>query len=61
MTANDRLRDLYQQLDGQQIPGGCSTCDAYQLLRPIVDGSWRLTAVHDDDCPRWIAMQERSA
>ena len=60
-TPNDILRDLYQQLDGRQIPGGCLHCDAYQIMRPIVDGAWRLTVAHDDDCPRWIELQERTA
>lgn len=52
-------------LDGAQIPGGCDSCDAYQLVTahryaPDVHG---ITIYHDDDCPELAAHQprERSA
>jgi hypothetical protein len=49
---NDLLRDLYQHVDGEQIPGGCDQCDAYQTMSPIEGMVWRMLVHHDDDCPR---------
>lgn len=60
-SVNDRLRDVYHQLGGEPLPGGCDTCAAYQIMRPIVDSVWRLTTTHDADCPKWIEIQERTA
>ena len=41
---------------GQQIRGGCASCNAYQTLDED-DGVYALTVHHDDDCPIWRAMQ----
>ncbi len=60
MTTADHLRDLYHQLDGQDIPGGCDHCDAFQKMRPVPGSEgmvWRLTTFHDDDCSQWLEMQ----
>jgi hypothetical protein len=38
-------------LDGARTPGGCDHCDAYQTVRPELEGVWRLTVHHDDECP----------
>jgi hypothetical protein len=57
---NDTLRDLYQQLDGEQIPGGCPDCDAYQTMAPLEAMVWRMRVHHDDECPRWLKIQGKS-
>jgi hypothetical protein len=44
-------------LDGQRIPGGCDSCNAYQTVEPIEAAVWRVTVRHDDDCP-FLARHE---
>lgn len=37
--------------DGEKIPGGCPSCDAYQTFEPITAGVWSLLVHHDEGCP----------
>lgn len=50
---------LFGPLDGARIPGGCESCDAYQVVRPAVAGVWHIDVRHDDDCP-FLAAHEAS-
>lgn len=49
-------------LDGARIPGGCGSCDAYQVVRAHAHGAdvHLVTVYHDRGCPR-LAAQERRA
>lgn len=42
---------------GQQIRGGCESCDAYQTLAEADTGVWSLTVHHDEWCPVYRAMR----
>lgn len=53
-----QLTDLFGPLDGDQIPGGCPACDAYQTVEPLAAGAWQVTVHHDHGCPSFVAMQE---
>lgn len=46
-------------MDGARIPGGCDTCDAYQVIRADYWGpDMHSIAVHHDDwCPTYQAMK----
>lgn len=61
---------------GQQVPGGCDYCDAYQTVRDEImpvdifpaaegieanGGGWSIVIHHDDGCPYWIRYQMRLA
>jgi hypothetical protein len=35
---------------GQEVPGGCARCDAYQTVREEQPGLWVLTVHHDEGC-----------
>ncbi len=48
--------DLFGELAGEQIPGGCDRCDAYQTVVTLVPGVDSLTVHHDDWCPVLRAM-----
>lgn len=45
------FHDLFRQLAGEPIPGGCEYCDADRLLDELGPGMHVLTIRHDDDCP----------
>lgn len=49
--AQTDLAAMLGPLDGDRIPGGCDTCDAYQTVHPLTAGVWSLTVHHDDWCP----------
>lgn len=51
--------DFLAALTGQQIPGGCDHCDAYQTMRRHESGSWIMTVHHDADCPFLAARTPR--
>jgi len=38
--------------DGEQVPGGCDHCNAFQILdgREDYRGGWHPT-IHEDNCP----------
>lgn len=38
-------------LDGGRVPGGCSSCDAYQVVDATAAPVYRVTVHHDDWCP----------
>jgi hypothetical protein len=40
----------FSNLTGQEIPGGCDGCDAFQTVREEEPGVWVLVVHHDDDC-----------
>jgi hypothetical protein len=50
---------MFAAADGQQIPGGCGHCDAYQEIRAHADGPdlHRITVRHDEWCPWWTARR----
>jgi hypothetical protein len=47
-------------LDGEQTPGGCDKCDAYQTVEPVTAGVWTITVHHDEDCPELARHQRRA-
>jgi len=51
------LGDLFGQLEGQQIPGGCEACDAYQTLETVSPGVHMIRVHHDDWCPFLRAVE----
>ena len=46
---------------GQEIPGGCDTCDTFQIVEPDPTSPliWRMRVHHDDWCPTYRAMQHQ--
>lgn len=50
------LGDFLGRFFGQQVPGGCDDCDAYQTVERDQYGIWHLTVHHDDGCP-WLAQR----
>jgi hypothetical protein len=52
---DDTLQHLFDSLAGQELPGGCPDCDAYQEMTELQPGVWSLIVFHDDDCPQWRA------
>jgi hypothetical protein len=48
--------------DGARIPGGCTSCDAYQVVDAHAYGAdvHRITVHHDQGCPELAARQGRS-
>lgn len=56
-----RVEAMLSPLIGQQIPGGCDDCDAYQEVQQSHPGIFLLTVVHDDTCPFYIAWSNRGA
>lgn len=44
-------------LDGERIPGGCETCDAYQTVALATPGVWMTNVHHDDWCPTLAAIE----
>jgi hypothetical protein len=51
MADDGSITDLFASLAGQEIPGGCSECSAYQTVREEVPRIFRLLIHHDNDCP----------
>jgi hypothetical protein len=49
--AQKRMIELLGPLEGAKIPGGCDTCDAYQMAEPLETGVWYIRVYHDEDCP----------
>jgi hypothetical protein len=52
MGSSDPLRDVLGPLDGGRIPGGCDSCDAYQVPTCIARNVWTIVVHHDDWCPQ---------
>jgi hypothetical protein len=68
---------ILAEVVGQQIPGGCEHCDAYQTVATARDkfaavigdddpddylaGCFVCTVHHDDWCPWWLRNQNRQA
>lgn len=50
-AAQSQVAAVLGPLDGAQVPGGCTTCDAYQTVHPVEAGVWSLAIHHDDWCP----------
>lgn len=44
-------RAVLDALTGQQMPGGCDDCDAYQTVTRQDTGVYVLAVHHDDTCP----------
>jgi hypothetical protein len=55
----DPLRDVLGPLDGGRIPGGCDSCDAYQVSECVANNVWVIKVFHDDWCPLLRAKEER--
>ena len=49
MTTPATLTEIFEQMAGQRIPGGCDTCDAYQTMGEK-DEIFVITVHHDDWC-----------
>lgn len=67
MTGND-VTHMLDGFIGQQIPGGCEHCDAYQTIERWPDipagdgaGAFQLHVFHDDGCPTLQRHQNRAA
>jgi len=56
-----RIAHRLGPLDGERIPGGCETCDAYQTVEPFAAGIWRLIVHHDPGCPTLAELERRRA
>ncbi len=54
------FEDLFGQIQGQQIPGGCDQCDAYQTVTTVAPGVHSLTVHHDTWCPVLRAIKART-
>jgi len=52
---SDPVVDLFSHLAGQEIPGGCERCDAYQTVSAVAPGVWSLIVHHTTACPTWRA------
>lgn len=52
--------ELFESLVGQEIAGGCDSCDAVQRIRHE-DRIYRVTVMHEDRCPEWRRMRKRAA
>lgn len=57
-TDNDGPLAFLAELEGQEIPGGCELCDAYQTIRSR-NHVHIFTVHHADGCPDWMRMQAR--
>jgi hypothetical protein len=44
------LEDFFEQIEDEPIRGGCSQCDAFQVLTEASAGVWHLVVHHDDGC-----------
>jgi hypothetical protein len=52
------INEMFEQLAGKRIPGGCDRCNAYQTVTK--DYGIHVVHVHHDDwCPVWRRMQAR--
>ena len=51
-----RIAQRLGPLDGERIPGGCETCDAFQTVEPVAAGVWMTTVHHDEWCPTLAAI-----
>lgn len=40
------------------LPGGCPDCNAYQRVRQVSTGVFRVAVFHDDTCP-YLARRTR--
>lgn len=55
----DPLVNAFGPLEGEEIPGGCEECDAFQTVEPVEANLWKLTVHHDPDCPRLARIEGR--
>jgi hypothetical protein len=51
VTRTEIAHMLWPLID-KAIVGGCDHCDAYQIVKPITAGAWKVTVHHDEWC-RW--------
>jgi hypothetical protein len=58
---HDWLNDALAPIDGARIPGGCDTCDAFQVITAVWGqrGVSRIEIHHDDWCPTYRRIQSR--
>ncbi len=61
MTSYLTPGDLLEALIGQQIPGGCDTCDAVQVVAKLASHVFAVQVNHDDDCPELAQHRARQA
>lgn len=50
--------DIFRQLEGQEIPGGCNDCDAFQKVITDEEPVYTIRVFHDDTCPWLKARRE---
>lgn len=60
-SAQSFLARTLGPIEGQEIPGGCDDCDAYQTADPVKAGVWTITVHHDADCPTAARIERDSA
>jgi hypothetical protein len=48
---------VLEQLEGQDVAGGCEDCSAFQRVARDRDGIWVLTTFHDEGCPAYKTMK----
>jgi hypothetical protein len=55
----DGVGELFNALEGQLLPGGCTECDAEQRLEEVEPGSnvWLLVVGHESHCQFFRAHQ----
>ena len=53
--------DFFASLIGQEIPGGCDDCDAYQRMSRHETGTWIHTIHHDHDCAVLARIERTTA
>ncbi len=46
-------------LEGVEVPGGCTYCDAHQVLTELEDRVWNLRTFHEPAC--WWYQSKRAS
>jgi hypothetical protein len=46
-----RATSALESMTGRRLPGGCESCDGYQVLSRCADDLYVLTVHHDSNCP----------
>lgn len=55
------IADVFADLSGRRLPGGCDDCTAYTVLTETLPGVIVVNVHHDDTCPAYRQMQRRTA
>jgi hypothetical protein len=60
-SAQAMLARALGPLEGQEIPGGCDECNAFQTADPVKAGVWVISVHHDVACPVAARIERDSA